>query len=124
MKVLSRSVVVKWCWLSCLLGYSSVFMALAEMPDAINVALASLVAICISHIFVRRFPNDLSQPSTKDSARLKLISVMLLTLSASSLFYFFVVRRTDQYNAAHNALLIAPFAYYAFACGKLVMRKI
>jgi hypothetical protein len=119
-----------WCWTASALGYIAVSMSILRLNGAVGVALAAALGIYLGHRFVK-------QPSShRVGAKLNTVasrkffnqcvvgaSRVLAMYSIAAIAYYALRWEDRAFEPSLNALLIAPLAYYGFACGKRVLRS-
>ena len=113
-----------------MIGYAATLMALLGVASAVPVAVVAAVVIYAGH-YGLKWRSDAPLPPIGRLAALAAGvravafsgSVLLGGLSVVAVVYY-VVRWPDRgVLTAHSALLIAPLAYYAFACAKFIVRS-
>ena len=118
------------CLGGCVIGYAATLMALFGVASAVPVAVAAAVVIYAGH-YGLKWRRDAPLPPV---VRLAAVASGLRVAAAAGsvvvggvvvvAVVYYVVRWPDRRElTAHSALLIAPLAYYAFACAKFIARR-
>lgn len=118
------------CLGGCVIGYAATIMALLGVASAVPAAVAAAVVIYAGHYGMKWRRDEPLPPIRRLAAVAAGVraaafagSVLLGGLSVVAVVYY-VVRWPDRgVLTAHSALLIAPLAYYAFACAKFIVRS-
>jgi hypothetical protein len=119
-----------WCWTTSALGYVALSMSILRLNGAVGVALAAALGIYVGHRFIKKAGRHrLGAKLTSVTSR-KLFnrcvagtSCLLAICSIAAIVYYVLSWEDRAVEPSLNALLIAPLAYYGFACGKFVLRS-
>lgn len=118
-----------WCLTGSAAGYVAMAMALLGADGAVVVAIAAYTAIYVGHVRVkgRRFsalgPTQWAAPLGQALLRNTFVLSLALGLCSVLALVFYVAKWNERdHFPSLSVLIIAPWAYYGFACAKMVAR--
>ena len=118
-----------WCLTGSAAGYVAMAMALLGADGAVVVAIAAYTAIYVGHVRVngRRFavlgPTQRVAPLAQALLRHTFVLSLVLGLcSVLALVLFVAMWGQRNHFPSLSVLIIAPWAYYGFACAKMMAR--
>ena len=121
--------ILLFCLTGCVIGFTATLMALVGVASAVPVAVVAAVVIYAGHCGLKWRRDAPLPPIGRLAALASAIravassgSVLLGGVAVVAVVYY-GVRWPDRTElTAHSALLIAPLAYYAFACATFIAR--
>ena len=119
-----------WFLGSAAAGYGATILAMLGSSRAVPAALAAYILFYVGHFNFKRdrdspilSPVGLASVATRIEQSRFVVSAILGAMSAAAIVLFFVRSQVRSEYPAHTGLLIAPFAYFSYACAKLIASR-